>query len=139
MDWEGCKKEKFVKNIKIDLELIESLKKSSEKKFKSGKILKLNETTAESVIILLYDSLRELLEALAIKHRFKIYNHECYAYFLNSILNEEGMSREFDSLRKLRNAINYYGQEISARDAIAVINDIERIINKCKYLLNRKD
>lgn len=139
MDWENCKKEKFVKNIRIDLELLESLKKSSEKKFKSGKTLKLNETTAESIIILLYDSLRELLEALAIKHGFKIYNHECYTYFLNSILNEEGISREFDSLRKLRNAINYYGQEISARDAIAVIHDIERLINKCKYLLNRKD
>jgi len=81
MDWNECLKKKIAKEVSEDKELINSLLKTSQNKLDSEKKLELNEITASSKISLLYDSLRELLEALSLKKRFKIYNHECYVYF----------------------------------------------------------
>ena len=137
MDFKECEEKRIIKRVQADFELCKSLKKSSEKKLSSAKLLEMSETTAASIITLSYDSLRELLEALAIKNGYKIYNHECYAAFLSSILGEEECARSFDSLRKLRNSINYYGQEISATDAKTVFGDIEKLIKKCKSLISK--
>ncbi|MEK6833001.1 MAG: hypothetical protein AABY32_03045 [Nanoarchaeota archaeon] len=113
--------------MKEDKELITSLIKSSKNKLSSGQKLKLNEITSSSKISLLYDSLREILEALAIKNRYKIYNHECYAYFLKEILNEIAKGDEFDELRKIRNSINYYGKDISVNEAKNVLERIKKL------------
>ena len=102
MDWEECIKRKIVKSVSIDSDLIDSLIKTSSNKSSSEEKLGLDFTTAESKISLAYDSLRELLEALAIKNRFKIYNHECYTYFLKEILKKSAIADEFDELRKIR-------------------------------------
>ena len=136
MDFKECEEKRIIKKVKADFELCKSLQKSSKKKLSSAKLLEMNETTAASIITLSYDSLRELLEALAIKNGYKIYNHECYAAFLNSIFGEEEYAKSFDSLRKLRNSINYYGQEISVNDAKTVFEDIEKLIRKCRALLS---
>lgn len=138
MDWEGCKKGRLVKEIKVDYELIASLKKSAERKSHSAKLLAVDQVTADSVITLLYDSLREILEALAIKHGFKIYNHECYAYFLDFILDEKELAEIFDSLRKVRNAINYYGQEVPLKDAQNLIQELKQMASSCRSLLERQ-
>jgi hypothetical protein len=87
--------------------------------------LELSEITASSKISLLYDSLRELLEALALKNRFKIYNHECYTYFLKEVLNESAKAEEFDELRKVRNSINYYGKEVSIQETKEILKRIK--------------
>lgn len=136
MDFKECSEKRIIKRVKPDFELCKSLQKSSENKISSAKLLEINETTAASVITLSYDSLRELLEALAIKNGYKIYNHECYTAFLNSILGKEDCAKSFDSLRKLRNSINYYRQEISASDAKTIFEDVGKLIKKCRSLLS---
>ena len=108
MDFKDCIKRRIAKEVSIDEELINYLLKTSQNKWDSEKKLELEYVTSASKISLLYDSLRELLEALAIKNGFKIYNHECYTYFLKEILNESVKADEFDDLRKIRNNINYY-------------------------------
>jgi len=135
MDWETCKEKRLAKEISVDTELIKSLKISAGKKTSSAKLLEMNETTASSIITLAYDALRELLEAIAIKNGYKIYNHECYSSFLQSVMDETEMSESFDSLRKLRNSINYYGKDISIDDAKIVAEDIEELMKKCRSLL----
>ena len=137
MDWETCKTSRFAKPVTQDIELIKSLKGSSEKRLKSAQLLPLNEITKESVIILLYDGLRELLEALAIKTGFKIYNHECYTSFLLAVIKEPELAREFDALRRLRNGMNYYGQQISLADAETVIRDAKRLTEEIGVLLSK--
>ncbi|MEK6826021.1 MAG: hypothetical protein AABX90_00155 [Nanoarchaeota archaeon] len=77
MDWKECCDKKIAKNVKLDKNLINSLKKTSENKLKSSEELILNEINAASKVSLAYDSLRELLEALSLKKGYKIYNHEC--------------------------------------------------------------
>ena len=73
MDFRECLKKRIAKEVSEDKELIESLFKTSQNKLFSEEKLKLDEVSASSKISLLYDSLRELLEALAIQNRFKIY------------------------------------------------------------------
>jgi len=116
MDFKECIKKKIAKEIKHDEELIASLLKTSKNKLESEKKLELDETTSSSKITLSYDSLREILEALAIKNGYKIYNHECYTYFLKEILKESSKGDEFDELRRIRNRINYYAQELSIQE-----------------------
>ncbi len=127
MDWDECLRKRIAKEISKDEELINSLLKTSQNKFDSEEKLKLNEITANSKISLLYDSLREILETLALKNEFKIYNHECYTCFLKEIMNESIKADEFDDLRKIRNSINYYGKEISIQEAEEVLERIKNL------------
>ena len=127
MDFNECIKKRIAKEVKEDKELMASLIKTSQNKFDSEKKLELSEVTSSSKISLLYDSLRELLEALAIKNGYKIYNHECYTYFLKEILNESIKGTEFDELRKIRNSINYYAKDISIEEAKEVLERIRKL------------
>ncbi len=135
MDFDECIKKRIAKEVKEDKELISSLIKTSQNKLDSEKKLELSEVTSGSKISLLYDSLRELLEALAIKNGYKIYNHECYTYFLKEILNESIKGAEFDELRKIRNSINYYAKDISVEEAKEVLERIRKLRGEIIKLL----
>jgi len=130
MDWKECKDKKFVKEVRVDDNLVESLAKSSNKKFVSSERLELDETTSSTKISIIYESLRELLEAVAIMKGFKIYNHECFCSFLSEICNEKGLSKEFDKFRRIRNQVNYYGKDVPPKDARVLIDEIIRLRNK---------
>ncbi len=141
MDWKECKDKKFVKEVRVDENLINSLIKSSKKKFESGKRLELDEITASTKVSIVYESLREILEALAIKKGFKVYNHECFCAFLDEMCKDRLFSKEFNRFRKIRNQINYYGEDIPLKEAKIIINGIlllrENIIKK--YLKGEKN
>ncbi len=134
MDWQECKWQKFVKEINVDESLINSLIKSSENKLKTNKRVELDETTASTKVSIVYESLREVLEALAVKKGFKIYNHECFCSFLNEICKDKTASAKFDNFRKIRNQINYYGKDIDTEEATIMIKDMillrKDILNK---------
>jgi hypothetical protein len=132
MDWEECNLKKLVKRVNPDLNLIESLKKSSQKRIASANRLKIDETTSSSVISLCYEALRELLEAVSLSRGFKIYNHDCYAALLKEVMREEKLGILFDKFRQLRNRINYYGKEISPDDAKQLKEEIISLIGKIK-------
>jgi len=54
-------------------------------------------------ITLLYDALREYLEARALEKGFKFYNLECYKSFIKEILGKASLGDSFDDLKRLRN------------------------------------
>jgi len=136
MDWQECRNKRFVKEVKIDKNLISSLLKSSKRRFESDERLKLDETTASTKISVAYEALREILEALAIAKGFKIYNHECFCSFLDEICKDKPFSVDFDRFRKIRNQINYYGKDIPAKEAEIIIKEIILLSKKItdKYL-----
>ena len=136
MDWKECNEKKLVKKIKQDTELIKSLIESSSKKFESANRLKLDEVTATSKFSLYYESLRELLEALAIKSGYKIYNHECYCSFLSEIIKDKDNSLLFNKIRKTRNAVNYYGNDLPLDNAKDIIKDTINLVNHFKKEIN---
>ena len=135
MDFDECLKKKIAKEVKADEGLIASLIKTSKNKLYSEEKLELSEMTLSSKISLLYDSLRELLEALAIKNGYKIYNHECYTYFLKEIMNESVKGDEFDELRKIRNAVNYYAKDIDVREGKTVLERMKTLRKRISQLL----
>lgn len=135
MDLINCKKKRFVKEIILDSNLIKSLIESAKNKLSTQELITLNAVTATSKVCLTYDSLRELLEALAVKNGYKIYNHECYTAFLREVMDESLLAGSFDEMRKLRNAINYYGKKISLNEAKEIISELKKLINKVKRLL----
>lgn len=128
-DWKRCCDKSMVKEIKPDHEMIKSLVKSGKNKLESQGKLEMNDVTAASKFSLAYDSLREVLEALALKNNYKIYNHECYTAFLKEIVQKSDLGDEFDEIRKVRNAVNYYGKDISVAEA-------EKLIARIKILRN---
>lgn len=134
MNWNECKLRRFVKNIKADEQLIKSLLIQSEKKIITDKFSPLNENTASTKVSVNYDSLREVLEAIAIKKGFKIYNHDCFFGFLKEVLSLEKESFDFDNFRRIRNLINYYGEDVSINNSKKLIQDIRslriKLINK---------
>ena len=138
MDLRACGIKGFVKRVRFDENLYHSLIKSSSKKLKSQKMLNLDDDTASSKISLTYDSLRELLEALAISKGLKIYNHECYTAFLKEVMNESYLGDKFDAFRKARNDINYYGKDVSATEAKHMIEAMITFIESLKSKLFKK-
>ncbi len=132
MDWKECKDKGFTKKITSDKYLINSLIKASKKRFESSKRLELDKTTSSSKISLIYESIRELLEALAIKKGFKIYNHECFSSFLDEICHDKILSEEFNRFRKIRNQINYYGKDVPIKEAEEIIRNLISFQNKIR-------
>ena len=139
-DWKSCIDNLTAKRIKPDEGKIRSLLKASKKKFQSEGMLEMSEVTSTSKFSLAYESLRELLEALAIKKGYKIYNHECYTYFLKEILDESARGDDFDAIRKVRNGVNYYGKDLTQQQAekmIRLIRGLRDFVNaqlKQKFL-----
>ncbi len=126
--WNDCKYQGFTKEISIDNDLISSLIIASKNKQLSESLLPLNKITSSSKISLAYDSLRILLESLSISKGYKIYNHECYFAFINSILNKPELANEFNRIRKIRNSINYYGFELVLNKVENLLSDIYSLI-----------
>jgi hypothetical protein len=133
MDWKNCLDSAIAKKITPDTELIKSLLISSSNKLESANLLKTNEVTASSKFSLAYDALREILEAVAIKEGYKIYNHECYACFLGEEFGKKDEATEFDYFRRIRNKINYYGENLSVEDISSLIKRIENLIETIKH------
>lgn len=135
LDWRSCIEQHLAKPVAPDGERVASLIEIARSREKTAEMLPLNDTTKETLACLFYDVLRELLEAIAIQKGYKIYNHECYTYFLRTIINKEDFAFEFDSLRKLRNAINYYGRKILLQDAERAIQDTRKWIIEARKMI----
>ena len=137
MDWKECCIRRIAKDVKPDIGMIASLTKSSKNKSESESKLEMSNITAGSKLSLAYDSLRELLEALSLKNGFKVYNHECYAAFLKEVMKESYKADEFNEIRKVRNAVNYYGKEISPEEASEIIARIKKLAVSVAGLLEK--
>ena len=136
MDWKECCNTRTDKQVSLDTDMIRALMKSSQNKLESESKLEMSSVTANSKLSLAYDSLRELLEALALKKGYKVYNHECYTAFLIEVVGESDKGEEFDWLRKERKSVNYYGKEISVEDASKIVERIRKLRNAMVALVS---
>ena len=85
--------------------------KMSERSLATAAQIEINDTTASIIFTISYDALREILEAMCLMQGYKVYSHEAYTAYLES-LHEEKIAVQFDRLRKLRNGVNYYGKPV---------------------------
>ncbi|MGV8161981.1 MAG: hypothetical protein ACP5N2_01455 [Candidatus Nanoarchaeia archaeon] len=121
--------------------IILSLKESAEDKIITTSMLNQNSITISTIISVLYDAARELLEALAFIKGYKINNHECYFAFMKSIKIDDRISEIFNRARLLRNRINYYGFKVSLEDGELMVKNINELIfftkNKLQEEINK--
>ncbi|MBD3181105.1 hypothetical protein GF312_02365 [Candidatus Poribacteria bacterium] len=134
MDWRECIRQRIVKSVRKDQNLITSTREIVEIKIESAGILP--DIYYIAKISLLYDALREYLESISLEKGYKVYNHECYKAFLKEILNMPNGADMFDKLRRARNSINYYGRKVSEEEAEQVISDLNSLLKRIKEIFD---
>lgn len=107
-----------------------SLFKSSIQAIETAKIIQLNPNALKSIIRELYEGLREYCEAIGYSKGYKFLDHESITYFLRDILKEQSISKKFDRYRKLRNGINYYGEDVDIETVKEAILEIPKLIKE---------
>lgn len=138
IDWRECNLRKLVKPARVDENLIKSLIDSAGSNLSVVKSINQNDLSYSSIVVLAYDSLRMLLEALAIKNGYKIYNHECFTAFLKEIIQRNDLAEKFDPIRLIRNGINYYGKKLNKNEFDLAYNDVLFLIPIIKNLVLKK-
>ena len=126
MDVAECMKKGFIRPCKIDKNLVASLMEMSNIKEKIVTAAVIDNETVNGFLPMAYDSLREILECIAILLGYKVISHEC----LGKLLIKEGISFdhfEFERFRYIRNSINYYGKKIEAPEGKQIIAKMMRM------------
>lgn len=139
MKFEDFIKKGDAKKSSLDIFLIRSLVKTAKKDLEFLNDLKITEKSSRKIMVGYYDILRSILEAIASFDGYKIYSHEAFSYFLNE-KGEKILAIKFDRFRKIRNSINYYGQDISIEETKDNVEEIKNMINILinKYLKEYK-
>lgn len=117
MNFENSLKERKAKKVALNKIRALSFFTSSLQAVETAKIIQLNKNTSKSVLRELYEGLRGYCEAIGYLNGYKFFDHESISYFLRDYLKEYSIFTKFDRYRKLRNGINYYGEDV----------DIERV------------
>ena len=107
-----------------------SLFKSSLQAIETAKIIQVTPNTLKSILRELYEGLREYCEAIGYLRGYKFMDHESITYFLRDVLKEQRISDKFDRYRKLRNGINYYGEDIHIETVKEALIEIPELVKK---------
>lgn len=130
MNFENSLMEGKAKKVMSNKIRASSLFISSVQAIETAKIIQLNPSTLKSVIRELYEGLREYCEAIGYLKGYKFHDHESITYFLRDILKEQSLSKKFDRYRRLRNGINYYGEDVDIETVKEAIIEIPRIVKE---------
>ena len=96
----------------------------------TARIIRINQNALKSILRELYEGLREYCEAIGYLKGYKFLDHESIGYFLKDILKEQSLSMKFDRYRRLRNGINYYGEDVDIETIKEALTDIPEIVKR---------
>ena len=122
----------YAKVIPLDKLKAKSLVKSADEAVYSAKKIPFEPNTLKSIIRELYEGLRQFCEAIGYIKGYKFLSHEAITYFIEEILNEPKLSAKFDRYRKIRNGINYYGDDVSEGTVKEALIEIPELIAQLK-------
>lgn len=121
---------KKVKKVTINKNRALNIFKSSKQALETAKIISLSEKTSKTILRELYEGLREYLEAIGYLKGYKFLDHESIGYFIRDILKENSIFIAFDRYRKIRNSINYYGEEVDTQIVKQALKEIPSLVKK---------
>ena len=107
-----------------------SLFKSSIQAVETAKEIPLSVKTSKTILRELYEGMREYCEAIGYLRGYKFLDHESIGFFLRDILKEQSLFNKFDRYRKLRNGINYYGNDIDVETVKEAILEIPVLVKE---------
>jgi len=111
MSFEDFVRLKKIRIVGKDIQRAKALVKMSDNGIATANRFSVDKTSSSSIFVMYYESLREIIEAMAFSEGYKIYSHEAFTAYLKK-LKEERIAEYFDRFRKLRNGANYYGEAI---------------------------
>ncbi|MBD3247068.1 hypothetical protein GF378_00420 [Candidatus Pacearchaeota archaeon] len=111
-----------------------SLFVSSVHAIETAKKIQLDIKTSKTILRELYEGLREYCEAIGYLKGYKFLDHESIGFFLRDVLEEHSIYKKFDRYRKLRNGINYYGNDIAIETVEEAINDIPELVDRLERI-----
>jgi hypothetical protein len=130
MNFENSLTEGKAKKVMPNRIRAESLLKSSVQAIETARAIQISQNTLKSILRELYEGLREHCEAIGYLKGYKFLDHESIGYFLRDILREQSLYSRFDRYRKLRNGINYYGEDIDIETVKEAVMEIPEMIKK---------
>jgi len=136
MDFNECLFNRKVKRTSIDRPRAKSMIEISKSDLKASLLIPLKEESKRIVFRELYEVLKEYIEAIGYLKGYKFLDHISITYFLKEILNETSLSEKFDRYRRLRNGINYYGEDIDFSSAKEALESIPKLINYLNKYIN---
>lgn len=126
-----------VKKITPNFNLIKSVYRDAIKRVEFYKKLELNEESSKFILENIYESLRELADAVLIKDGYKSYSHEASIVYLKKYNIPLSDLNGFDRLRKIRNNSKYYGKTVDLEDVKFSFDLVEKLLNRIKDILNQ--
>ncbi len=130
MNFENSLREGKVRKVAPNKIRASSLINSSIQAIDTAKKIILDNDSTKSILRELYEGLREYCEAIGYSKGYKFLDHESIGYFLRDILKEQSIYKRFDRYRKLRNGINYYGEDINIETVKEALVEIPGIIKE---------
>ncbi len=135
MKFEYCLRAGKTRKIPPNKIRASSLINSSAQAIETAKTISLNVDSAKTIFRELYEGLREYCEAIGFLRGYKFLDHESIGYFLKDVLKEQHLHKKFDRYRKLRNGVNYYGNDIELETVKEAIIEIPILIKELeKYV-----
>ena len=125
----------YVKRIPVDKLKAKSLVKSAEEAVYAARKLPLEASTLKSIIRELYEALRQYCEAIGYCNGFKFLSHEVITFYLEEVIKEPRLAARFDRYRKIRNGINYYGDDVSEETVKEALVEIPKIMDDLKKFI----
>ncbi len=135
MDWNFCK-EKFIKEVEIDKERIDSIVKKAFQRLERARKTDIDLENVSFVVEDYYEVIKELLVAYLLKKGLRSKNHQCLmTYFYNENPEFEREAYLISQMSFFRNRLNYYGEDIPMEFYKKNKNDFEEIIVLLKKLI----
>lgn len=135
MSWKECIESNNALRVTPDKPKADSLASTAEARINFFKKQVMDNENCSFFLEAYYTSTVELLHALLIKQGLKVLNHVCLGAFLKDVLKREDLFTLFDSNRKKRKGIVYYGELVKFETARRSVKDLERLIKEIKRLL----
>src|SRR3989344_5722122 len=130
MNFETSLREGKSKKVMLNKIRASSLLGSSVQAIDTARVIPLSNNSSKTILRELYEGLREYCEAIGYLNGYKFLDHESIVYFLRDVLKEQSVSAKFDRDRRLRNGINYYGEDIDIETVKEAIIEIPKLIKE---------
>ena len=130
MNFEKDLKQGYARKVPINKLRAENLVSSAEQAIKTAKAIHLDENSAKTILRELYEGLREYFEAIGYLNGYKFLSHEVITSFIEDILKNKRIADKFDRYRKIRNGINYYGENVEVETVSSAIKEIPELIKE---------
>ncbi len=130
MNFEYCLEEGKAKRIIPNKIRASSFFISSNQAIETAKSILLSPTSTKTILRELYEGLREYCEAIGCLQGYKFLDHESIGFFLRDVLKEQSIYKRFDRYRRLRNGINYYGDDVDIETIKEALIEIPIIIKE---------